>query len=288
MGTKSQLGLAVALMLLGVASIALGDTAGKLLGGVFGVAPFFIAWSRFAFGAALIAPLVNWKSFRIEFLFDWRVVLRALLIVGGIVCILTALKTTSLATVFGAFFIGPIVAYFLGALILKESITREKTLLIIIGFGGVLLVTRPSLEMDAGVIFALLAGVFYGSFVVATKWLVKVAQPLEMLFSQLIIGTVILLPFGLWTTPELSWPLVSIVLASAGFSLLGNFFLILATQRAAASSLAPILYFQLIFVAGLGYFVFDDIPDATTIGGLIILVFSGIGSLFFVGKNRIQ
>ncbi len=287
MGTRSHLGGAVVLMVLGVASISLGDTAGKLLGSVLSVAPLFIAWSRFAFGAVLIAPLVKWKSFRIRFLFDWRVILRALLIVGGIVCILTALKTTSLATVFGAFYIGPIVAYFLGALILNEPINRSRTLLLFIGFGGVLLVVRPSLEMETGVLLALLAGCFYGSFIVATKWLVRVAEPIDMLFSQLIIGTIVLLPFGFWMMPEFSWQLAGIVLASAGFSLLGNFFLIVATQKATASSLAPIIYFQLIFVTLLGYFIFKDFPDAMTLVGLLILITSGIGSLFVTGKIRV-
>ena len=261
-----------------MAAISLGDTAGKYLGFYLGVAPFFTAWTRFAFGALLIVPFVNWRQFDLSMFLDWRIILRASFIIGGICSILTALQTVDLASVFGAFFVAPIIAYFGAGWLLKERITLLRSLLLAIGFVGVLLVVKPGFGMEAGTGFALLAGVFYGAFLVTNRWLAGIASSTMLLFSQLLIGAVILMPFGLGAMPEFSWQISGLVALSAGFSLIGNLFLILASRQVETSSLAPIVYFQLIFATVLGYMVFGDLPDALALIGLSILLVSGLVS----------
>ncbi len=268
------------LMIAGMALIPAGDAAGKVMGAEMGVDPFFIAWSRFALGGLLLAPLIRFNEFKFSLLVDWRIIFRALLIVAGIASIQTALVTSSLATVFGAFFVGPIVAYFGAAVLLKEPISLVRTFMLGGGFIGVLMVVKPGFGMEPGTGFALLAGLFYGGFLVANRWLSHAANPKDMLFSQLVIGSVALLPMGLNAVPQISWQISGLVLASAAFSLLGNLFLILALRRAGTSRLAPFVYFQLFFVVLLGYFIFDDLPGFVTLLGLMIILVSGFSSYF--------
>lgn len=268
---------ALPLMLLAMALIPAGDTAGKLLGEA-GVAPAFTAWSRFALGAAMILPFVLHLT-PVRLFLDWRVWLRGLLLAGGILSILTALKTEPIANVFGAFFVGPILAYVLSAWLLREGFSRVRMLLLAIGFLGVLLVVRPGFGMTAGLGYAVLAGVFYGGFLTASRWLSELARPRALLLSQLVVGAVALAPFGLWAMPNFSGEIAALTLASALGSMLGNLCLILALRMAPASRLAPFVYTQLIAATALGWAVFGSFPDALTLAGLAVLLVSGLATL---------
>ena len=268
---------ALPLMLLAMTLIPAGDTAGKLLGAA-GVAPVFTAWSRFALGALMVLPFVLHLS-PLRLLRDWRVWLRGLLLAGGILSILTALRTEPIANVFGAFFVGPILAYGLSAWLLREGFSRARMVLLGIGFLGVLLVVKPGFGMTPGLGFAVLAGVFYGAFLTASRWLSEIARPGVLLFSQLAVGAVALAPFGLAALPVLAPTISALTLGSALGSMLGNLCLILALRMAPASQLAPFVYTQLIAATALGWAVFGALPDALTFVGLAVLLISGLASL---------
>ena len=156
--------------------IVLGDSAGKLMTGG-GIAPFFVAWSRFALGALFLLPFCGLKREELVALLDWRLWLRALFIICAICSILTALRTEPIANVFGGFFISPIVSYFMSAWLLKERISYRRTGLLLFSFLGVLLVVKPGFGMTAGMGFAMLAGCCHGSYLVATRWLAGSFRP---------------------------------------------------------------------------------------------------------------
>ena len=127
------------LVALATTAIVCGDTAGKLLTGA-GVQPLFVAWSRFALAALLLFWVLGLGPAGLGCLLDWRLILRAALIVGAIALILTALRTEPIANVFGAFFIGTIVAYVLSALLLGERVTPwtlAGATLVVAGVAGV-------------------------------------------------------------------------------------------------------------------------------------------------------
>ncbi len=277
-----------ALMFLAMSLIPAGDAAGKLLTQAHGAGPVFVAWSRFALGALLAVPLVRADTFR--HLTDWRIWLRALLLVGGITSIQTALQHAPLADVFAAFFIGPMFSFALSALLLGERITLPRTALMSLGFVGVLLVVRPSLAGDVPLLstgrgFALLAGLFYGAFLTASRWLATAARPGNLLFTQLFLGAIALTPFGITTIPEITSEVAGLTFASAAFSGLGNLLLIYAYMRVNASELAPYVYFQLASAVALGYFIFSDLPDALTWAGLALIATAGLVSARLAAKS---
>lgn len=269
---------AALLMFIAMSLIPMGDSAGKLLGTVHGLNPFFIAWSRFGLGALMVLPFLRRSQLDPRLFLDWRIWLRGLLITCGIFSILTALQTEPLPNVFGAFFIGPILSYFLSAWLLKERITKLQTALLLLGFGGVMLVVKPGFGMSSGLGFAVLAGVFYGCFLTANRWLANAARPRALLFSHLIIGTILLTIPGLAHIPAFTVEITSLTALSAFASMAGNGLLIVAYRMAPASTLAPFVYFQLFAATLLGWAVFNDVPDALTVTGLAVLILSGIGS----------
>ena len=82
----------VVMVVMAMVLIVSGDAAAKVLGGQ-GFDPVFTAWSRFALAAVIIAPFAGLQRSDLAQAKDWRLILRAMLIVGGIVCILIALRT---------------------------------------------------------------------------------------------------------------------------------------------------------------------------------------------------
>lgn len=278
-------GLAYAIGLICAAMILIpgGDAAGKVLTADLGVSPFFVAWSRFLIGMLVFLPIVG--RFDLRLYLDWRIWLRGAFITGGIASILTALRTEDIANVFAIFFVGPILSYFASGLLLKEKLDHRRTVLLLIGFAGVLLVVRPGPDMGVGALFALLAGIFYGSYLTASRWLATRARPLEMLLSQLVIGTVLLTPMGATTLPDYTHSLIIPVLISAFGSAIGNYCLVLAYRRAEASRLAPFIYLQLIAATGFGVLVFNTWPDAWALAGIALLLTSGFATLALRPKN---
>ncbi|MDU8942715.1 DMT family transporter [Ovoidimarina sediminis] len=270
---------AALILILGMSLVPFGDSAGKLLVEGREVSPLFVAWSRFALGVLLVLPFLGPHHHSRAYYTDWRLWLRAGLIAGGIVSILTALRTEPLPNVFGAFFVGPIVSYILSALLLGERVTLARSLLVAVGFAGVLLVVRPGFGMTPGLGFAVLAGLFYGSYLTASRWLREAAPPRSLLLTQLVGGAVLTLPFGLAAWPPIDAATAGLIVWSAAASMGGNLLLILAYRMAPATRLAPFIYFQLVFATLYGVLIFGDVPDALTLTGLLLLMGSGFASL---------
>lgn len=284
MHTASLLRLA-GVVFTAVTCVVIGDTAGKLLT-ARGVDPFFIAWTRFALAAVVLLPFSGLNLRELPNLRDWRVLVRGAFITGGICCILTALRTEPIANVFGAFFVGPIVSYVLAILFLGETPSRSRSLLLALGFLGVLLVIKPGFGASKGIAFALAAGGCYGAYLAMTRTVAGRYRPRFLLISQLIIGSVLLTPIGLNVGfPDFSLPILALIMVSALGSALGNFLLVIASKSAEASLIAPLVYSQLLSATVAGLLVFGELPDAYALLGLVLIAVSGFGSLLIHQKQ---
>lgn len=281
---------AVGAVVLAMSLIVIGDAAGKALTAA-GFSPFFVAWSRFAVAAIGFAPFCGITRSELRYLLDWRIILRAFLIAAAIACILTALKTEPIANVFGGFFVGPIVAFGLSVLLLKERASLGRALLLLLSFGGVLLVVKPGTEMQIGMLFAVLAGCLHGSFLVATRWLAGQYRPRFLLFSQLTIGALVLLPLCLTELPQsfamtrASLSASFLVLLSALGSAAGNYLLVQVNRTTPANIVAPLVYSQLLAATVVGFVAFGELPDLLALLGLSVIILTGVSSLWLAGRR---
>lgn len=280
--TKDKL-LLILMILFGMTLIPLGDTAGKLLM-QSGVSPLFVAWSRLLMGFLMILPLSGIKISEIPLTLNWRLLLRAGLFLCAVTLILKAVETESIANVFGAFFIGPIISYFLAAALLKEDITPLRSTLLLVGFGGALMVIKPGFDMTLGMGFAVLSGGFYGCFLVANRWLAGSYRPRFILITTLFTGSIVLAPLGITVIPEFNEYIAWLLLLSALASALGNLIIIEANRKLPASVVAPFVYTQLIAATFFSVVVFDSWPDTLSLIGLSILFVSGLAS-FLLSKH---
>jgi len=234
----------------------------------------------------VLVPFLGLQPGELRKLLRFGLILRACLIAAAIACILTALKTEPLATVFGGFFVGPIVSFALSAIFLGEKVTFLRTALLLVSFGGVLLVVKPGFGMTPGIGFALLAGCLHGCYLVTTRWLAGAYRPRFLLFSQLLIGAIVLAPTAIGPLPPITAPMMGLIAISAMGSAIGNLLLVLANRAAEASVIAPLIYSQIIVATVLGFLVFGEWPDAIALLGLAIIIVAGAGSIIAAGRAR--
>ena len=276
---------AVATMSVGMLLIPLGDTAGKLMTSA-GIAPFFVAWTRYLIGLVVLLPFAMHKD-AVRLLSNWRIWLRSAIQVVTITTILTALQTEPIANVFAAFFLGPMVSYVLSVTLLKEQASAMRIILLTIGLGGVFLVVKPGFGMTPGLAWAAFSGCCYGMFLTASRWVSPLGNPVHLLITQLFIGALLLTPLGLLNLPPITPTLSGLVVWSAIASMLGNLLLVFAYARAGASVLAPFVYVQLVGATAYGWLVFDNWPDGLSALGLFVIFVSGFATLF-LRKSKLR
>ena len=268
------------LVFVAVSFVVFGDKAGKLLTSA-GVDPIFVAWQRFLIAVVILLPFSGLSVRELPSMLDWRVLGRACVISIGICGMLTALKTEPIANVFGAFFVGPVVSYVLAVLFLGETPSGGKTILLALGFVGVLLVVKPGFGASFGMTFALLGGFCYGTYLALTRTVAGRFRSRFLLISQLLIGSIILTPFGLRAEfPDLDVSTTLLVVASALGSALGNYLLVIVNRTAEASPVAPLIYTQLITATLISIYLFNDVPDLYAFIGLALIAVSGFGTLW--------
>ena len=280
MKSLSPFTLAALIMGIGIAGIPLGDVAGKFMFLHTPVEPIFIAWSRYGIGIFLVLLVYAGRGFNFSVFKDWRLWLRSGFVTAAVVSILHSIQTEPLANAFAAFFIGPIFAYFGAAFFLKEEITRFRTITLIIAFVGVLIVVRPGISMSFGLIYALMGGCFYAAFLVSTRWLSDVASPRTLLLSNLVMGTLIMTPWGVSSAPDIDFEMSGLILWSAAASAIGNMAIVLSSSLVDGSRIAPLIYLQVVYATFFGILWFEDYPDEWTWVGLAILVSAGFASFF--------
>ncbi len=182
-------------------------------------------------------------------------------------------------------FATPFLVAVLSGPILGEWIGWRRWIAILVGFSGVLLVTRPGFGgIHPAALLSVLSAICYALYTISTRILARTDSNQTTLFYTNLVGAAVMIPIVpfVWTTPH--DPLIIGLMTVAGaFASVGHYMLIAAHRRAPASTLAPFIYAQLISVLILGYFVFGNLPTAWTLAGAAIVVGSG---LYILNRER--
>jgi drug/metabolite transporter (DMT)-like permease len=188
-----------------------------------------------------------------------------------------ALKSLPLATAASINFAAPLISCALAQIFLGEHVGIRRWLAVIVGFGGVLIVMRPGTTAFHPAMFASLATAFtIAVFQIVTRKVGFKDEPetgLLWVFAVCLLITTLWLPFG-WQMPDVSmWPFL-LLIGAAG---MGTHILMSRSLRLAnASTVAPLIYTQIIWMIFFGIILFGNWPDATTLLGSSIIVASGI------------
>lgn len=278
---QSEASAATGIALMALATLLLlpvGDGIAKYLSASY--SPLFISWARYAIAGAVVLPIAMVRCRGRSPFPNAQLgahVLRTIFVVSAMTFYFLALGRIPMATAISAFFIGPIIAMGLAVIFLGERLTVRKVVSLSLGVLGTLVIVRPTAGvMDLGLLMALASGVCFALYMVATRLTSQHSDPVKILAFQCTVGTLLLTPQAIWTWAVPSagelWLLFALGVLSAASHLMS----IMAFRYAQASTLAPIVYLELLGAVVIGYAAFGDVPNVTVWIGAAAIVMAGV------------
>ena len=204
-----------------------------------------------------------------------------------------ALSQMKLVDAVAITFAAPILIAALSVPLLKESVGLRRWAAIGVGFCGVLIMLRPGMG-----VFQLAALVAFGSAVVYALLMIttRAFKSTEstaslMLYPQLGMSlTGIVFAPLFWVTPSLGD--LGLFALAGMFGSVGVMCLTQAFRLAPAATVSPFEYSALIWATLLGFLLWGELPDTTTLVGALIVISSGLYIIYRetikVGRARPQ
>lgn len=188
-----------------------------------------------------------------------------------------AVTVVPLAQVFALEFTTPLWVIILSFLLLGERLTKVRALAAVLGFIGILIVARPSIEgMNAGILAAAGCAVFFALTYVFTKRLTRTETITAIMFyltaSQLVFGLIAAGYDGDIAIPTASSLPLLLLVACCG--LLAHFCITKALTIAPATVVAPIDFARLPLVAVAAMLLYNEAIDIWVFVGAVI-IFAG-------------
>lgn len=236
------------------------------------ISSYEIIFFRFLFSVIVLLPFIIRKKsssstiMRIHFI-------RGFLLFVGIILWCVGLKIVKLTVATSINFIMPIFILVLARVFLKETFNRLKLIATILGFIGTFVVVNPtSVDFNsASVVFILSAIIFALLDIINKRFAIQESMINMLFYSSLFVLIFSIIPvFYNWTTPTFSDLFYLFLLGITSNLIL--YCLLKSFKLIEVSSVAPYRYIELIFSAGFGYIIFDEMPDLTTIIGSAIII----------------
>ncbi len=248
------------------------------------VGPYGAMFWRGLVGAAMMAPLW-WHQRRRAGTQGWpsRAVMRVHLIRGAVAVVMAVtffygLVRTPMAEAMALSFIAPLIALYLAAAMLGETVSRKAvggSLLALAGvgviaagkFGG-----NYSHDGVVGLVAILASAVFYAWNLVLQRRQAQLASPEEIAFFQAALGFVFLAPGAVFLAP---WPDLAtwgVIAAAAALAMMSLMLLGWAYARAEAQVLVPLEYTAFIWAALVGWLAFAEPVTLRTLAGVTLIV----------------
>ena len=269
----------IILMLISMASFAVGDTFVKISGAF--LSPAQIMFFLIAGGLIIFAIIAKFKG---ENLLARRACSSVLLIrycaeMVGLVAMIIGLTKIPLSVVGTVTQASPILVAAGAVIFFKEVISWRRWTSIFIGFVGVVLVIQPGGQnLDYAVIWAVVALIaFY------IRDLVTRLTPPDIPSSSIATFTMIAaFPFTTaWVflsgekffPPGIDWAIISSMIIFGSF---GYLLLITSLRLGELSAIMPFRYSRIVFLLILGFLVFGERPTASMLIGATLILISGV------------
>ena len=237
------------------------------------VAGFF----RFFLGLVIILPyIIKNKDAVLKTTHLKQHFLRAILGLPAMLLYFSALVLLPIEKLTAISFVVPLIVTILAVFFLGEKIYIYRTLALILGFSGMLVIIRPGfVDISIGVYMVLFSALLWSINIIITKKISKDDSAITILAYQSIFMSLLsfFIVLFFWEMPSLKTFIYLILAAMCGTVL--HLTLNHAFKLVDVSMTQPYSFLNLVFASIIGYFVFDEIPDLYTwIGALII--FTGV------------
>jgi drug/metabolite transporter (DMT)-like permease len=237
-----------------------------------------IVWARYAGQMAVVLAVL---APRVHLLIRTRhlglQLIRSGFLFAATFCFFTSLSQLEIASATALMNIHPVLLILGAALILREGLGMRRIIGIIAALTGALIIIRPGSDVfSTAALLPLLAGFSYAAYALSTRFLGRDENILTSYLYTALIGTIaasLLVP-AVWVTP--TWPAVGLFMVLGATGALGQFLLIRALTVAEAGAVAPFGYAGVIFATTWGLLAFDEVPDALTLLGALVIIGAGV------------
>ena len=176
-----------------------------------------------------------------------------------------------LAKVMSILFSAPLFASLMAVAFLGERVRARRIIALIVGFTGVLIIIRPGGGFGLGETVMVASAVLWAFNLTAVKVLSRTESSLTITLYMGIfmmpISLVAAVPVWTWPTlPEFGW-LVAVGCVGG----LNQFFIAKAYSHADMTAVLPLDFLRLVWVAAVGFAFFNEIPDAWTWIGAVVI-----------------
>ncbi|NVN85859.1 MAG: DMT family transporter [Rhodopseudomonas sp.] len=273
----------IVLMLAAMLLFSFGDALGKLVVARYSVGQLLLL--RAIAGLIVLAPLI-WHQRAAFRTLDrpWLQLARVAISTLEVAAFFLAAAYLPLADVITYYLASALFVSLGSALFLREHIDLSRWIAILVGFGGVLIALQPSAQsVSWPALIALAASMLFAALLLITRFLRN--TPDVVLASQQFVGTfafgAVLAP-SQWITPGLSD--LSLFAIAGVVSVAALLCVNRSLRLAPASVVVPYQYSMIIWAVLFGYLVFGDVPSATTLVGVAIII--GAGLFIFLREQK--
>jgi len=248
---------------------------------------FFICLFAFIPIIATLATVGDWNT-----LINNKIHIQLLRGVLGVICgalIINSFRRHALIEIYPILFSTPLILTILSHFILKEKVGIRRWLAVLIGFIGVLIVSRPGTIHFTWSLF----GLFFAAIILALNVLIirrlaNTQSSIAFAFYGTVGGLVISGLFSFQNFVSVSLADMSIFVVCGIIGGIGGLCISGASKILESSVFAPIQYVQLVAGFIMGYLFFGDLPDAFEIIGSLVIVFSGLFIIYRENKLNIR
>lgn len=212
-------------------------------------------------------------------------VLRGALGFAALWCFVQAYRTMPLSDAVAIAYASPILVTALSFPLLREPVSARRWGAVLLGFVGILALTRPGAGLlESGALWALAGAFLYALTGLVTRHLGAANRPPTTMFYSAVVYIVLggaAMPF-VWTTPDGS--------ALLGFVAIGviaglaQYLLVHAYRLAPAATVSPFEYTILAWAVVWSVLVWGHVPDGWRLAGMAIVVTAGV--LIARGERR--
>ncbi len=211
----------------------------------------------------------------------WMHAIRSFLGMLAMVTAFYGFTVLPLADASAVFYMAPLIGTAFSVPILGEYVGIRRWLAILIGFTGVLIITRPGgAVFNLGGLSMLTAAFIVGINSTVVRMLSATDQAISITFYFTLCGavlTTILCIFSDWVAPG-GWDLILLICVGL-MGGLAQYALALSLRYAAVSIIAPFKYLSIIAGGIIGYLVWSETPDGLTLTGIVIIIGCGLYSM---------
>lgn len=214
-------------------------------------------------------------------------VIRTVIGLTGLCLNFWAVKLLPLAEQTALFFAMPLMLTLLAIPLLSEKVDWRRWVGVILGFIGILIIARPSGNLNSFGVFIALAGAFFTALVAISVRRLGTSEPeIRTVFYFFTLSTIIgacFLPWY-WTTPTTE---TLVYLVGSGLAgTLGQILLTKAYAEAPAGFLSPFNYVAIVYSTFFGWLFWDEWPHEAVFIGSAIVIAAGFLTLTLEKTRR--